>query len=155
MATAMNVLRFVTLLCGGLGTGALWAVMIVVLPIAHRLGPRPGLAVRQNIDHYMDPYNPIFMVLTALASAGILILHHNLSRVSGVLTAIGLLGVLSVMSISLGVMAPIGRRIQGWTPDALPADFQSTNARWETFHRVRTVLALIAFTALVLAALTH
>lgn len=152
MTTIMAVLRIVSVFFSGIASGALWTIMMVALPIARRLPQTAGLRMRQNIDPLMDRFNPISVALSALAGVGILIVHHDLSHAAGVLTALGVLGMLGVVAISLGVIGRMSRTLKSWSADAVPPEYDSFADRWDSMHRLRTLLAIAAFACFAVAA---
>jgi len=69
------------------------------------------------------------------------------------LTALGLLLVSFVISALVSV--PINTAQQSWSVLAPPSDWASVRDRWQIAHLARTVTAVSAFTALVVAATTE
>jgi uncharacterized membrane protein len=69
------------------------------------------------------------------------------------LTALGLL--LVTFCISALVNVPINTDQQSWSVLAPPGDWASVRDRWQVAHLVRTITAVSAFTALVVAAIAH
>jgi uncharacterized membrane protein len=67
-------------------------------------------------------------------------------------TAAGFLLMVAALVVTLAVEVPIDNRIQSWTAGSLPADWRSTQARWETWHTVRTFLSIGAVAAATISA---
>ncbi|MGF1608113.1 MAG: hypothetical protein ACFCUQ_01865 [Kiloniellales bacterium] len=51
------------------------------------------------------------------------------------------------------VVQPVNTAFAGWTPETIPVDWAAYRLRWEYGHAARAVLAALAMTALVRAAL--
>ena len=66
-------------------------------------------------------------------------------RLTAAATACQFLAVL----LFVAVVLPASRAMDGWSPDALPANWAAWRARWEYGHAVRAVLLLAGFAALV------
>jgi hypothetical protein len=154
VTTIVDILRFITVFASGIGSAALWTVLVVAVPMVRSLPAPAGLLARRGIDPRMDRFNPICVILSMLAGIAILILRHNLSHTSGIFTTIGVVCMGIVIPLSLGIITPITHRMADWDAGSPPGDAASFIERWERFHTVRTVLALIGFAAYTIAALT-
>jgi hypothetical protein len=53
------------------------------------------------------------------------------------------------------LIAPVNAKMAGWTPDAMPADWERLRAQWEYTHAARAVLMLIGLAALLYSVLVE
>jgi uncharacterized membrane protein len=56
-----------------------------------------------------------------------------------------------IFAMTLAVNVPINKRLMTWNAATPPSDLTTVWAPWEQVHSVRTVLAIIAFAAKVIA----
>jgi uncharacterized membrane protein len=61
---------------------------------------------------------------------------------TGILSLVLVIGVLLVTLI---VLVPIDNQIRDWTEATVPAEWTGMRSTWNTFHRIRTWMALAAF----------
>jgi uncharacterized membrane protein len=59
----------------------------------------------------------------------------------------GFVLMVGALLVTLVVEVPIDNQIKTWTAATLPADWRSIQARWETFHTIRTFLSIAAVVA--------
>ena len=64
------------------------------------------------------------------------------------LTAGVLLLVLATIALTVTQLEPLNRLADTWDADSPPAGWAATRDRWLTLHAVRTVIAVVAFVAL-------
>jgi uncharacterized membrane protein len=60
-----------------------------------------------------------------------------------------------VLAMTLAVNIPINKRLMTWNAAQPPADLSTAWAPWERIHSIRTVLAIVAFAAEVIALSIH
>ncbi len=71
-----------------------------------------------------------------------------------VLTAIGVVCTIALTTTTLLVNVPINSEIiNTWSVNNPPADWAQVRDRWNLFHAIRTVLAVVALLCLLLAAM--
>jgi hypothetical protein len=58
---------------------------------------------------------------------------------------------LCIFAMTLAVNIPINKKMMTWNAAAPPSDLSNVWAPWEQVHSIRTVLAIIAFVAEVIA----
>jgi hypothetical protein len=61
------------------------------------------------------------------------------------------LAMMCILAMTRAVNIPINKRVMTWNAAAPPSDLSTVWAPWERIHSIRTVLAIVAFTAEVIA----
>jgi len=61
------------------------------------------------------------------------------------LSLAGLVLCIDDMLVTVLVNVPINGKVQGWKPDAPPADWKRLRDRWERFHSIRALLVVLGF----------
>ena len=56
-----------------------------------------------------------------------------------------------IAAMTRAINIPINNRLMTWNPAAPPSDLSAVWSRWEQIHSIRTVLAIVAFAAEVIA----
>ena len=143
----------ITILLFALVMGVFWGTWFSLSRTMTQLSPDTFLAVGhqmiQNLGTPMAILLP-FALLSALITL-ILIRHDGHSTPFWWLAA-GLVLMVAALAVTLAVEVPIDNRIQAWTAASLPADWRSVQARWETWHTVRTFLSIAAMAAATISA---
>lgn len=95
-----------------------------------------------------DRVQPALLVVTVIAAVGFWLEVAGASRA---LASAGIAVLLVVLVGSGGYLVPLQRRIIG-SSNAAAREIDAMQRRWSAGHLVRTALALVSFTLLVLAA---
>lgn len=130
----------------GILAGVLLAVDIAVVPM---LGVLPGgrfVQVHRLLDPGFDPMMPRLSKI-ALAAGLVLAVRGGAPIADRVLSALAEMCLLGVALVSELGNVRINRRIASWDGADLPPAWQDVRTRWFRAHRLRTVLAITAFTA--------
>jgi uncharacterized membrane protein len=53
--------------------------------------------------------------------------------------------IMTSLLITLLIEVPIDNQIKEWTPETVPADWETIRNRWEFFHMLRTFISLASF----------
>jgi uncharacterized membrane protein len=133
----------------GLVAGVFFMGTFAVHPAAGRLDTVAHLRLRQELIRRLSKFMPSIMFLPVVASIGVMMLCQT--SVQWVLDTLGLPLSLATIGITVAVNAPLNRRFAGWSPDALPKDWQSYVDRWNVGHSVRMATALGAFICAIFA----
>ena len=134
----------------GIVAGAFLMGSFAVHPAAARLNTSPHVLLRQELIRRLGRWMPPFMLLPVLASTVAIMLCRT--SVSWTRDALGLALSLATIGITVAINAPLNRRFAGWSPEALPQDWQSYVDRWNVVHSARTMTALVAFVCAIFAA---
>jgi uncharacterized membrane protein len=145
-------LLFVALVCAGIGAGSAYTTYFLFDP-AHAT-PASWVVALQNAIPRIGV--PLFVVqpIAGLATIASAVLARRDRPSFWFLVAAALCLVFAAL-VTRVVHIPINEQMPGWTPDALPADFAALQARWWTFHVVRSAALLGGLCALVGGALTR
>jgi uncharacterized membrane protein len=148
----VKILRFVSLVTGGVFAGFLVTVLVVESTL-RSFDATGYIQVRRVELAHLDDFASATLIPTLIAVA-ILVAFGARTRGRAfwlTLTALQLLVV--VFATSLLVNVPINHDQLTWNVQAPPADWASVRDRWHTAHDVRTVAALLAFGCLSVAAI--
>jgi hypothetical protein len=116
------------------------------------LGASAYVELRNAIDDVLRKSLPPVYLATLACAVLSVIVHDGAARGFAVL-ALAALGVEAWLMLKRSV--PINARMQTWTPDAVPADWQETRSEWLAVFAQRQVAVAIGFTATLLGALVH
>ena len=97
----------------------------------------------------------VLMVTAVVVGLLVVVLLFRLRSATAAWLALAdLLLMVAVLVVTLAVEVPIDNKINGWSVDTLPPDWQDIRARWAAFHTLRTFLSLGAVAAALGTALT-
>lgn len=139
----------VSLLLVGLYAGGVF--FGVIAPSVQRL---PGEAyVRywqaENVDYGRVMPALVLGGLVATFAAAVLSGGQGLAVV--VLTVAAAVLMAATIMITLSLLGPLNRAADSWDPACLPCGWEAARTSWATWHPLRTVLAVAAFSCLLLA----
>ena len=149
---ALIAARFVNLLLVGLLAGLLVGVFLVELALLE-VGPAVYTAVQKPKHEVFQPVMPVLDTLVIVS--GLLVLFLIPDRKTWVfgLAVVGVACTTALTATTLLVNVPINTEIINiWSVENPPADWAKVRDRWNFFHSLRTVLAVVAFSCLLLAA---
>jgi hypothetical protein len=121
----------------------------------HKMSLATSVEVHQKFDILPDRYIRPCTAISGITAILILALSRDLTSTSSVFLWVGLAGTLGVILISELVNVRINRVIHGWSLDQVPTDYPKLRRRWETFHVVRTLCGLLAFSHYIVAVLVR
>ena len=148
---ALKAARFVNLLLVGLLAGLLVGVFLVELALLE-VGPAVYTAVQKPKHEVFQPVMPVLDTLVIVS--GLLVLFLIPDRKTWVfgLAVVGVACTTALTATTLLVNVPINSEIINvWSVENPPADWTEVRDRWNFFHGLRTVLAVVAFSCLLLA----
>ncbi len=145
----LEIVRVASTLLLGLYAGGVF--FVVIAPSLGRLpGPayvRYWQALNADYGRVMPPF--LLTCLVLLLAAGVL--SYGRGRLVLGITVGVLLLVVSTVVLTVTQLEPLNRLADTWDADLLPADWTTARDRWITLHAVRTVIAVVAFAALLAA----
>jgi uncharacterized membrane protein len=128
----------------GIAAGVLVTVLAVLTPLVGKLGPGPGLRMKNMQDALIDRVNPPCVVGSILAGI-LLLIFGDLTTGATVLAIVGIAGMIGVGILSFGFNFPLNRVMAKMSPDDVPPEFEPAFRRWIRYHIVRTALGLAGF----------
>ena len=146
--------RFANLFLVALLAGLLVGVFIVELALLD-VSASVYTAVEKPKHEVFEPIMPV--VNTLVIDSGLVVLLLIPDRMTWVfgLTVVGVACTIVATITTLLVNVPINSEIINvWSVNNPPVDWAQVRDRWNLFHAVRTVLAVVALFCLLLAALT-
>ncbi|GAA1755346.1 hypothetical protein GCM10009767_13320 [Kocuria aegyptia] len=153
----LAIARLLHLLLVAVLAGLLVGVALVELALLE-VGPSVYTAVQKPKHQVFAPIMPVLNTLVIAAGLLVLLLMTRAPRTlaPGALafTAAGLACTIALTVTTVLVNVPINAEIiSSWSVEHPPADWAQVRDRWNLFHAVRTVLALLAVGCLLVAML--
>ncbi len=149
----LKIARFVNLFLVALLAGLLVGVFIVERALLE-VSASVYTAVQKPKHEVFEPIMPIFNTLVIVSGLMVLLLIRDRKTWVFALTAIGVLCTIALTTTTLLVNVPINSEIiNTWSVNDPPADWAQVRDRWNLFHAIRTVLAIVALFCLLLAAM--
>ena len=151
--TAMLLIApIIALVCTGLAAGIFLGHRAGVSLAVPELSPSSFVQLQQIVHKTFARMMPVLIIGAVLGSAlwAVLLRAHwrtgEFWLVSG-----ASLAMLCIFAMTLAVNIPINKKMMTWNAAAPPSDLSKVWAPWEQVHSIRTVLAIIAFVAEVIA----
>lgn len=117
-----------------------------------RLGASAYVELRNRIDDVMrHRLPPIYLATLVCTVLSVLLASGTARRWAFVALA----ALCAEAWLMLKRSVPINDRMQGWTPDAVPAGWEETRTEWLAVFRQRQIAVAIGFTATLLGALAR
>jgi uncharacterized membrane protein len=138
----------VVLLANGLAAGVLAGAVLGGLPLLLTLPVDRYVHAHGFFGTRYDPFMPICLIVTLVGDLVLSVLAP--ARAVVPFAVAGLLAA-AVVTISLTKNAPVNRWMAALNPEDLPADFEDPRRSWSFWHRLRTVLAVVALVSNVVA----
>ncbi len=149
----LKIARFVNLFLVALLAGLLVGVFIVELALLE-VSASVYTAVQKPKHEVFAPIMPIFNTLVIVSGLVVLLLIPDRKTWVFGLTAVGVACTIALTTTTLLVNVPINSEIiNTWSVNNPPADWAQVRDRWNLFHTIRTVLAIVALFCLLLAAM--
>lgn len=148
----MLLAPIVALVCTGLAAGIFLGHRAGVSRAMPELSPSSFVQLQQIIHRTFARMMPVLIIGAVVGSAlwAVLLRAHwqtcEFWLVSGASVA-----VVCIFAMTLAVNIPINKRLMTWNAAAPPSDLSTVWAPWEQVHSIRTVLAILAFAAEVIA----
>jgi uncharacterized membrane protein len=146
------VVRMVALICTGLSAGIFLghrAGVSLAMPV---LNPSSFIQLQQVIHKTFVRMMPVLILGALVGSVAWGILLRSSWRTDEFWLVSGAsLAMMCILAMTRAVNIPINKRLMTWNAAAPPSDLIAVWAPWERIHSIRTVLAIFAFAAEVLA----
>ena len=148
----MVIVPVITLICTGLTAGIFLGHRAGVSRAVPILSPSSFIQLQQTINKSFARMMPVMIIGSVLGSALWAVLLRACWRTSEFWLVSGAsLVMVCIAALTRAVNVPINNRLTSWNAAAPPSDLSTIWARWEQIHSIRTVLAVVAFAAEVIA----
>lgn len=147
----LKALRFTGLVCAALAFG-LTLTHDLEIPGKQQLSGENWLAVQHTFYGGFAVVGGTAEVVGLLTTVAALYLLRG-RRTAFVLTGIASFCFLGMLAVFYFGNNPLNQQIAAWTTTTLPDDWQAARSAWDSYHSLSSILAGVAFTALLIAAL--
>jgi uncharacterized membrane protein len=142
----MQLLDTITIICSGLLVGNELSVSAFVNPAVWQLDDRAQAKGASLLARSLGQVMPLWYALCFVLLAAEAYLHRGQSNLAPVL--VSLLVWIGIMVYTILFLVPINKRVAALTPASLPATAKLDHKKWDTLHRWRIVLLVVAMTSL-------
>lgn len=152
----LKIARFANLFLVALLAGLLVGIFIVELALLE-VSASVYTAVAKPKHEVFEPIMPVVNTLVSVSGLVVVLLLLICDRKTWAfgLTVVGVACTIVATTTTLLVNVPINSEIINvWSVSDPPTDWAQVRARWNLFHALRTVLAVLALLCLLLAAMT-
>ena len=149
------ILQLLAIVVLGLMCGSELNVAAFSHPILNRQSLESHIQVRSSFALLFGRVMPFWMTGSTLLNLLLLLPFARLDGPAWRLAAAAFVLQILAVVFSLVGPVPINNRIARWRSDALPADWESQEHRWDVYHWVRTGGLIISFVILSLSAGVH
>jgi uncharacterized membrane protein len=145
METSLNL---VTIISIGLLIGTEFAVSAFVNPVLAQLGDKSEAHATRLFAKRLGAFMPFWygLGLLLLAAQGVAARHQ--AGFVWIVTAAALW--VAVIAFSIVVLVPINNRIAAMSAETFESSLRTQHARWDTLHRGRVAVLLVAMVCLLM-----
>jgi uncharacterized membrane protein len=146
------IVRIVALICTGLSAGIFLGHRAGVSRAMPVLNPSSFIQLQQVIHKTFARMMPVLILGALVGSVAWCFLLPSRWRTDEFWLVFGAsVAMMCILAMTRAVNIPINRRLMTWNAAAPPSDLSVVWAPWERIHSIRTVLAVLAFAAQVIA----
>ena len=150
------IVRIVALICTGLSAGIFLGHRAGVSRAMPALNPSSFIQLQQVIHKTFARMMPVLILGALVGSVAWGVLLRSRWRTDEFwLVSAASVAMMCILAMTRAVNIPINKRLMTWNAAAPPSDLSAVWAPWERIHSVRTVLAVVAFAAEVIALSTY
>jgi hypothetical protein len=146
----MEILAALMLIAGGLFAGGAATFAWSRVPIWRRMALPKFVRDFEQTIRWTDKVQPGLLVVATVSAIGFAATAEGAARL---LAALGAAGFVVVLLASLAILVPLQRRIVS-TPLSETNDVEAMRLRWFSGNLGRSLLAVVSFSLLVVAAVT-
>jgi uncharacterized membrane protein len=147
-AVKIRTAQAITIVLFALVMGVFWGTWFSLSRTMSQLSADTFVAVGHQMIHNLGAPMAILLPLALLSALVTLaLLWRAAHRAAFWWLLAGFLLLAAALVVTLAVEVPIDNQIKDWTAATLPGDWRSTQARWELFHTIRTLLSIAAVVA--------
>jgi uncharacterized membrane protein len=140
----MHLLDILTILCIGLMVGNELTVSLFINPVIWQLDEPAQAKALSLFARYLGKAMPIWYILSLVLLIAEAYLRRHQPALTPLLTAIIIW--IAVILYTVTTLVPINNRIAALT--ASPTQWRSEHKKWDTLHRLRILLLIIAMICL-------
>lgn len=144
-------LHLLAVLLLGLMCGSELNVAAFAHPTFSRQPAQVHIPMRSSFAQLFGHVMPFWMGGSTLLNLLLLLPFQHMTDPAWRLAAIAFAIQVFAVIYSLVFPVPINNRIAKWTPASLPADWQTQERRWDTYHWLRTCGLVVAFVLLAIS----
>ncbi len=133
--------------------GVEFAIGFLIHPVLSRLPQSVHIASVQVIGKIVGKIMPIWIPLILFSAVPVLYFISDTQALAFWFIIIGIVCIVLMLIISLTVNVAINKQIISWNSQSPPNNWLNLRKRWDTFHKVRIFLDIVALIAFLLAAL--
>jgi hypothetical protein len=141
----MHLLDIITILCIGLMVGNELTVSLFINPVMWQLEEQAQAKALSLFSRYLGKAMPIWYILSLVLLIAEAYLRRNQPALAPLLAAIIIW--IAVILYTVTTLVPINNRIAVLTA-SLPTQWRSEHKKWDTLHRLRILLLIIAMICL-------
>jgi uncharacterized membrane protein len=142
-----------TIVLFALVMGVFWGTWFSLSRTMDRLSGETFVAVGHQMIQNLGAPMAVLLPVALLSALVTLVLLRRAGQAPAFWWLLaGFLLLAAALVVTLAVEVPIDNQIRDWTAATLPADWRSTQSRWELFHTVRTFLSIAAVIAATVSA---
>ena len=151
----MHIIELINLLFLASITGA-WMMGAILLGNSQkRLSASAYIEVEQSDKTIGRIYFPILFACTVITQVIFLATHGTHPVHSFWLSVASLILVVLSAGMTAKKVLPLNRLFMSWSPSAPPSNWHIMRDKWQRYHRIRTVIIVIAFTLQASAVIWH
>lgn len=144
MIEVILIVQFIAILLTALAMGIHFGTWLTEDPIRKTNSASMFIEIHQGRDRVVARVMPILGSLALVFVAiGVFFMRYNLLAFT--FSIIGLLFLISDMLVTIGINVPINIKVQSWQSITPPADWALLRDRWEKFHSIRSLFAVLGF----------
>jgi uncharacterized membrane protein len=146
------IMPIVALICTGLAAGIFLGHRAGVSRAMPVLSPSSFVQLQQIIHKTFARMMPVLIMGALVGSVLWAVLLRSRWRTAEFwLVSAASLAMICILAMTRAVNIPINKRLMTWNAAEPPSDLDTVWAPWERIHSIRTVLAIVAFGAEVIA----
>jgi uncharacterized membrane protein len=149
----LKMLELVSIVLSAFVAGMFYGPWVALSRSLSMFEPEIFLAIVHRLNRNMAPVMTILMPAALLSIVPVLFVSYKERPGTFSLTLAGFALYIIALVVTVVVEVPIVKRFEGWTVSTLPSDWEQIRDRWEAFHVVRIVAAVVGSVLIVAGAI--
>jgi uncharacterized membrane protein len=151
----LKATEFATLILTALVMGVFWGTWFTLTRSLNDFSPAEFIHIGKVIIANVAGPMSVLMPLTLLSMLLAVWQVYRINKSTFYLYLASFLLMIVTLIITLAVMVPIDNQIAVWSPESIPANWESLRRTWDNFHTVRTFTSILSFGAFCLGTLVR